>query len=58
MINRRKLLLGLGSFAVVGTGATTWQAVDQGVFSTGSGAAYVAWDERWRTSHLPLDIVA
>jgi nitroreductase len=45
MINRRKLLLGLGSIAAVGVGGTTWRAADQGVFSTGSGAAYVAWDE-------------
>jgi hypothetical protein len=45
MINRRKLLLGLGSVAAVGVGGTTWRAVDQGVFSSGSGAAYAAWDE-------------
>jgi nitroreductase len=45
MINRRKLLLGLGSVAVAGVGGTTWQAIDQGVFSTGSGGAYSAWDE-------------
>jgi hypothetical protein len=33
---------------VAGSGVLTWRAVDQGVFSTGEGPAYDAWDV-WRS---------
>jgi len=51
-VTRRSLLrgagVGTGTVLVVGTGALTWRAVDQGVFATGEGAAYDAWDV-WRS---------
>jgi nitroreductase len=40
--------MGTGTVLVAGTGALTWRAVDQGVFSTGEGTAYDAWDV-WRS---------
>jgi hypothetical protein len=38
--------LGAGTVAVVGAGGLTWRAVDRGVFATGTGSAYAAW-EQW-----------
>lgn len=48
MSRRRALqILGLGSgvVAVAAAGGVTWRAVDGGVFSTGTGPAYEAWDQ-------------
>jgi hypothetical protein len=45
MITRRGFLTALGGLAVAGAGGATWRAVDQGVFATGTGGAYTAWDE-------------
>jgi hypothetical protein len=45
VITRRGFLTVLGSLAVAGTGAATWRAADQGVFASGTGQAYAAWDE-------------
>jgi nitroreductase len=56
--SRRKVL----AFAGTGTlvllaGGGVWRAADQGVFSTGEGAAYEPWDD-WRTATKgPLDLV-
>jgi nitroreductase len=48
-VSRRQVLamagLGAGTAAVLGCGAVTWRAVDQGVFATGTGPAYAAWDQ-------------
>ena len=48
-IDRRSFLgimgLGVGTLAVAGAGGLTWRAVDGGVFATGTGPAYAAWDQ-------------
>ena len=36
--------LGAGTLALAGAGGLTWRAVDGGVFATGTGPAYAAWD--------------
>jgi len=36
--------LGAGTLALVGAGGVTWRAVEGGVFATGTGPAYAAWD--------------
>jgi hypothetical protein len=47
-MGRRRFLhvlgLGAGTLAVTGATGLTWKAVDGGVFATGTGAAYAAWD--------------
>jgi hypothetical protein len=59
-LTRRRFLRGLGvgtgAVLVVGAGALTWRAVDQGVFSTGEGAAYDAWDV-WRSGNRLIALV-
>ena len=47
MISRRRVLRIAGATVLVGAGALTWRAVDQGVFSAGTGAAYQPWTN-WR----------
>jgi hypothetical protein len=37
--------LGVGALAIAGAGTLTWRAVDGGVFATGIGPAYAAWDQ-------------
>ena len=48
-VSRRRFLrragVGLGSVAVLGTGAVAYRADDQGVFATGEGPAYQPWDD-------------
>ncbi len=48
-MDRRKFLkiagVGAGTLAVTGAGGLTWRAVDGGVFATGTGPAYAAWNE-------------
>jgi nitroreductase len=48
-MNRRRFLgivgLGVGTLAFAGAGGLTWRAVDGGVFATGTGPAYAAWDQ-------------
>jgi hypothetical protein len=48
-MDRRRFLhlvgVGVGTLAVTGAGGLTWRAVDGGVFATGTGPAYVAWDQ-------------
>ncbi len=59
--SRRRFLgaagLGAGTLAVIGAGGLTWRAVSQGVFATGTGAAYAAWDEWNPPGHAPLNLV-
>jgi len=56
--SRRKLFaLTGGGVLVLVTAGGVWHAADQGVFSTGEGPAYEAWDD-WRTARGgPLDLV-
>jgi len=60
-VSRRTVLqfLGLGAGVVAVAGATglTWRAVDGGVFATGTGPAYAAWDEADPTGQDPLSLV-
>lgn len=48
-MDRRRFLhiaaVGVGTLAVTGAGGLTWRAVDGGVFATGTGPAYAAWDD-------------
>ncbi len=48
LLGRRGLLgmvgLGVGTLAVAGVGGLTWKSVKGGVFATGTGPAYAAWD--------------
>lgn len=54
-MDRRRFLrvvgLGAGTLAPPGAGGLTWRAVDAGVFATGTGPVYAAW-EQWRPSGL------
>jgi nitroreductase len=45
MSSRRTLLKAGAGAALAGTGALAWRAWDQGVFSTGQGPAYEAWNQ-------------
>jgi hypothetical protein len=45
MNGRRTLLKAGAGVALVAAGAAGWRAWEQGVFSTGRGPAYAAWDE-------------
>jgi hypothetical protein len=42
---------------VIGAGGLTWRAVSHGVFATGTGPAYAAWDEWNPPGHTPPDLV-
>jgi hypothetical protein len=53
----RNLGLGVGSVAVVGAAGVTWKAVDGGVFATGTGPAYAAWDALGPASRDPMGLV-
>ncbi|MEU6539040.1 hypothetical protein [Streptomyces sp. NPDC047000] len=48
-VGRRRFLgtagLTAGSVAVAGAGGLTWRAAQEGVFATGTGPAYAAWDQ-------------
>lgn len=59
-VTRRRFLralgMGSGTVLVVGAGALTWRAVDQGVFSTGEGAGYDAWNV-WRSGNGLIALV-
>ncbi len=59
-VSRRRFLgmlgLGAGTVAVAGAGGLTWRGIGTGVFDTGTGPAYVAWDE-WRAGGGTLDMV-
>lgn len=49
-MNRRNFLKGAGAISVLVSGGMVWRAVDQGVFSTGEGPAYQAWND-WKDNH-------
>jgi hypothetical protein len=55
---RRRALKITGAVALAGAGALAWRAIDQGVFSAGTGAAYDAW-RTWdaRPPESPLHLV-
>ena len=61
VLGRRRFLhvagLGAGTLAVAGAGGLTWRAVDAGVFATGTGAAYAAWDELSPPGGTAMDLV-
>jgi nitroreductase len=46
-VNRRNVLKIAGATVVIAGGALAWRAVDRGVFSAGTGAAYEPWTS-WR----------
>jgi len=60
-MDRRKFLrivgLGVGTLAVTGAGGLTWRAADGGVFATGTGPAYAAWDESGPSVHSSVGLV-
>jgi hypothetical protein len=60
-IGRRNFLKLVGNGAAViavgALGVTTWRAVDQGVFSTNTGPAYVAWQDWNLPAQDHLDLV-
>ena len=60
-IDRRAFLrtvgLGIGTLAVAGAAGVTWSTISGGVFATGTGPAYAAWDELAPASHNPLGLV-
>lgn len=54
------LRYGGGAFAVgvvVAGGGLTWRAIDQGVFSTGEGPAFAAWNQAGAVPGNPLSLV-
>lgn len=60
-IDRRGFLkiagLGACTLAFAGAGGLTWRAVDGGVFATGTGPAYVAWDALSTSGQDPLGLL-
>jgi nitroreductase len=60
-MDRRRFLgimgLGVGTLAVAGAGGLTWRAVDGGVFATGTGLAYAAWDQSRPSGQGSLGLV-
>lgn len=48
---------GAALVAVTGSGLLTWRAVDQGVFTTGQGPAYAAWEQWIEVGAEPIDLV-
>ena len=60
-VSRRTVLqfLGLGAGVVAVAGATglTWRAIDGGVFATGTGPFFAAWDEADPTGPDPLNLI-
>lgn len=48
-MNRRQFLQGIGAFSVLVAGGGVYRAVNQGVFSSGTGPAFEAWAD-WQSS--------
>jgi len=61
VVGRRGFLRrsGIGAAVLVaaGTGALTWRAVEQGVFSAGHGAAYEPWREWALSGEQPIELI-
>jgi nitroreductase len=61
-MDRRRFLkvagVGAGAVVLAGAGGLTWRAVDGGVFATGTGPAYAAWDESRPASGGALGMVS
>lgn len=61
LIDRRGFLrtvgLGIGTLAVAGAAGVTWSTISGGVFATGTGPAYAAWDELLPTTGDPPGLV-
>jgi hypothetical protein len=53
----RAVGLGIGTLAVAGAAGVTWSTISGGVFATGTGPAYAAWDELSPAFHHPLGLV-
>ncbi len=49
--------VGVGAVAVTGAAGLTWKAIDGGVFATGTGPAYAAWDAAHAPSEHTLALV-
>jgi hypothetical protein len=49
--------MGIGTLAVAGAAGVTWSTISGGVFATGTGPAYTAWDELLPTTGDPLGLV-
>ena len=60
-VSRRTVLrvlgLGAGVAAVAGATGLTWRAIDGGVFASGTGPAYAAWDEAAAAGVDPMNLV-
>jgi len=60
-VSRRGFLgmvgLGAGTVAVAGAAGLTWYTVDGGVFATGTGPAYTAWDNWNPATGTPADLI-
>jgi hypothetical protein len=55
-IGRRTLLKGAGAVTLLVVGGSAWRAVDQGVFSSGQGAAYEPWQD-WQNDDLEWPLI-
>lgn len=53
----RTVGLGIGTLAVAGATGVTWSTISGGVFATGTGSAYAAWDEVLPAPRDPLGLV-
>ena len=60
-VSRRTALqflgLGVGVAAVAGATGLTWRAIDGGVFASGTGPAYAAWDQTAVAGVDPMNLV-
>jgi len=50
--------LGAGTFALAGAAGLTARAIDNGVFASGTGAAYAAWDQVRQQGGNAVDLVS
>lgn len=55
-VSRRHFLRGLGAVTIIAASGTVWRAVDQGVFSSGTGSAFTPW-ETWQQENLTGSLV-
>ncbi|MGV8964888.1 MAG: Acg family FMN-binding oxidoreductase [Cellulomonas sp.] len=50
--------VGVGTLAVAGAAGLTWKAIDGGIFASGTGPAYAAWDALNAPSEATLALVS